>query len=90
MKVLKSSETESRRLRLNQNEVAAVLETLKGYLYDKSRKVRMFSLQALANLAADEAKLRPQVIAVLENVTKTGSSAMKTEGQKLLDNLRKL
>jgi hypothetical protein len=75
---------------LNKKEIATVLETLTGYLHDKSNRVRMFSMQALANLAMDEAKLRPQVIAVLDEVTKTGSPAMKMQGQKLLSDLRKL
>jgi len=90
MKMSKKREGESRRLQLNKKELAAVIETLTGYLHDRSRKVRMFSLQALANLAFDEAKLRPQVIAVLDEVTKTGSPAMKTHGRKILVNLRKL
>jgi len=90
MKELQPLEESHRRLRLNKNEITAIVETLKEHLHDKSNKIRLFALQSLANLAFDDAKLRPQVIAVLDEVTRTGSPAMKTAGQKLLAYLRKL
>lgn len=90
MKVLKPANENRRRLQLNKSELAVVFDTLKGYLHDKSNKVRLFSMQALANLALDNAKLRPQVIAVLDEATKTGSPKIKTQGQKLLADLRRL
>lgn len=83
-------ELQEKQLRLNKNEITAIIETLKQHLNDKSKKVRLVSMQALANLAQDDAQLRPQVIAVLSEVAKTGNSAMQTEGRKLLSSLKKL
>ena len=83
-------ELQEKQLRLNKNEITAVIETLKEHLNDKSKKARLVSMQALANLAHDDARLRPQVIAVLAEVTKTGSPALQTAGRKRLSSLRKL
>jgi len=83
-------ELQQQPLRLNKNEITAIIETLKEHLHDKSRKVRLVSMQALANLAYDDAQLRPQVIAVLSEVAKTGNSTMQTAGRKLLSSLKKL
>jgi hypothetical protein len=79
-----------RRLKLNKTERAAVLEVLSSYLHDKNRSIRMFSMQALANLAMDEARLRPQVITLLEELTKAGRPAMQDAGRKLLASLNQL
>lgn len=83
-------ELHEKQLRLNKNEITAIIETLKEHLNDKSKKARLVSMQALANLAHDDARLRPQVIAVLAEVTKTGSPTLQTAGRKLLSSLRKL
>jgi hypothetical protein len=90
MKELRPLEEGSRRLRLNKNEITAIIETLKNHLHDRSNKIRLFALQSLANLALDDAKLRPQIIAVLDEVARTGSPTIKTAGRKLLSTLRKL
>jgi hypothetical protein len=50
----------------------------------------MFSMQALANLAMEEAKLRPQVIALLEEALKTGTATTRNRGRKLLEGLKRL
>ncbi len=83
-------ELQTKRLRLNKNEITAIIETLKEHLNAKSRKVRLVSMQALANLAHDDVQLRPQVIAVLAEVAKTGNPTMQNEGRKLLSSLQKL
>lgn len=83
-------ELQPQSLRLNKNEVTAIIDTLKEHLKDKRKKVRLVSMQALANLAHDDAQLRPQVIAVLSEVAKTGHPTMQTEGRKLLSSLKKL
>jgi hypothetical protein len=44
-------------------------------------------MQALADLAEDDATLRPRVVRLLEDLTRTGSPAMKSRGRKLLDRL---
>ena len=75
------------RLELSEEERAIVVEILLGYLSDKSKIVKTFSMQALADLAEQDASLRSQVIPLLEELTKTGSQAMKSRGRKLLERL---
>ncbi len=75
------------RLELSEDEQAVVVEILLGYLSDKSKIVKTFSMQALANLAEQDAGLRSQVIPLLEELTRTGSPAMKSRGRKLLGKL---
>jgi hypothetical protein len=81
---------QDRQLRLNKNEITAIIDTLKAHLNDKSKKARLVSMRALANLAYADVQLRPQVIAVLAEVAQTGSPTMQTEGRKLLSSLQKL
>jgi len=90
MDAVKKAGSDGHRLKLSEKDRTVVLEVLSGYLHDKSRTVRMFSMQALANLAFDEVKLRPQVIALLQDLIKTGSPAMKNHGRKLLASLKQL
>ena len=75
------------RLELSEVERAVVVEILLGYLSDKSKIVKTFSMQALADLAEHDASLRSQVIPLLEELTRTGSPAMKSRGRKLLERL---
>jgi hypothetical protein len=77
------------RLDLNADERAAAFSVLLGYLNDRSRIVKTFAMQALADLAEDDATLRPQVIEPLEDLIRTGSPAMQSRGRKLLDRLRR-
>lgn len=57
------------------------------YLNDRSRIVKIFSLQALLDLAEEDMTLRPKVIQLLQESVKTGSPAMRSRGKKLLDRL---
>lgn len=75
------------RLELSQEERAVVVEILLGYLNDKSKIVKTFSMQALADLAEQDVSLRSQVIPLLEELTETGSPAMRSRGRKLLERL---
>jgi hypothetical protein len=75
------------RLYLDPAERAVVFSILLGYLNDESKIVKTFSMQALADLAEDDATLRPRVVGLLEDLTRTGSPAMKSRGRKLLDRL---
>ncbi len=90
MEMLDRLESEDRQLKLSKKDRAVVIETLSGYLHDKNSKVRIFSMQALANLATEEVKLRPQVIALLEESLKTGNAMTKNRGRKLLESLKRL
>jgi hypothetical protein len=78
------------RLGLSEAEQAQAVEILLDYLNDKSKIVKTFAMQALADLAEREAKLRPQVSKLLAKLTETGSPAMKSRGRKLLDRLSKI
>jgi hypothetical protein len=78
------------RLELSEAEQVRVVEILLGYLNDKSKIVKTFAMQALADLAERDAKLRPQVIKLLAELIETGSPAMKSRGRKLLNRLIKI
>ena len=75
------------RLELSQEERAVVVEILLDYLNDQSKIVKTFSMQALADLAEQDVSLRAQVIPLLEELTETGSPAMRSRGRKLLEKL---
>ena len=71
-------------LQTSQDERAAMVAILLDYLDDRSRIVKTFAMQALADLAEQDAGLRPQAIHVLEEQSRTGSPAMQSRGSKLL------
>jgi len=75
------------RLQTSGDERAAMVAILLDYLGDKSKIVKTFAMQALADLAEQDAGLRPEVIRVLEVQTRTGSPAMQSRGRKLLRRL---
>ena len=75
------------RLEWSEGEREVVTEILLGYLDDKSKIVKTFVMQALADFAERDADLRPQVIRLLEELVETGSPAMKSRGRKLLKKL---
>jgi hypothetical protein len=75
------------RLALDDGEVAHVVGVLMSYLDDRSKIVKTFSMQALADLAERHPGLRPQVVEVIERLARTGSPAMRSRGQKLLAKL---
>ena len=75
------------RLSLTSKEFNRVVDILFDYLGDKSNIVVTFSLQALADLATQNNSLRIRVLGVLEQLTQTGSPAVKNRGKKLLAQL---
>lgn len=75
------------RLELTQAERRAAVEILTGYLGDKSIIVKTFSMQALADIAEQDAGLKPAIVNQLEFLTETGSPAMQSRGRKLLAKL---
>ena len=77
------------RLELGEEEQAVVVELLLDYLNDKSKIVKTFSMQALADFAERDAGLRTSVIELLEELTTTGSPAMRSRGRKLLEKLKR-
>jgi hypothetical protein len=62
-------------------KVAAILQT---YLTDKSSIVKTFAMQALADLAQQDTTLRGPIRGQLEQLTRTGTPAMRARGRKLL------
>jgi HEAT repeat protein len=76
------------RLEVDQSEQAAMIDILRSYLADNSKIVKTCAMQALAHFAERDASLRPEIILLLEDLTATGSPAMKSRGQKLLARLR--
>jgi hypothetical protein len=59
-------------------------DVLKSFLSDKSKIVKTFSMQALADLAMKEKSLRPTTIKLIQELTESGSPAMQSRGRKLL------
>jgi hypothetical protein len=77
------------RLELSKDERAVAVKILLDYLNDESKIVKTFSMQALADFVERDASLRPQVIELLEELTRTGSPAMRSRGRKLLEELNR-
>jgi hypothetical protein len=75
------------RLNLTPAERAAAIEILFDYLRDKSSIVKTFAMQALADLAASDPKLKSQIRPLLEELTQIGTPAMRARGRKLLRKL---
>ena len=76
------------RLELTHNDRQAVLKILSEYLADKSRIVKTFTMQAMADIAEQDKDLKPGIIQKLEVLTREGSPAMKSRGRKLLAKLK--
>lgn len=72
------------RLLLNTKQRNLVTTLLVGYLEDRSSIVKTFALQGLADLAQDDPSIRPGVIEILRQATRTSTAAMKARSRKLL------
>jgi hypothetical protein len=72
------------RLDLNEAERTLAVQILTGYLSDQSKIVKTFSMQALADLALADERLRPGVTKLLQELVESGSPAMQSRGRKLL------
>jgi hypothetical protein len=72
------------RLELDVIEREQAVQILVGYLEDRSRIVKTFSMQALADLALVDSNLRPRVVALIQDLTARGSPALRSRGRKLL------
>jgi hypothetical protein len=75
------------RLDLDAGERSRAVQILVGYLEDRSKIVKTFAMQALADVALVDEALRPRIAALLIELTETGSPAMKSRGRKLLSKL---
>ncbi len=72
------------RLALTKSERRKAVDILKSYLSDKSSIVKTFSMQALADLAGQDESLKPEIVPLFKELTRTGTSAMQSRGKKLL------
>jgi hypothetical protein len=72
------------RIEWNAKERSTLIALLEEYLRDRSSIVRTSAMQALADLAMKDKKLRGSVVKRLKDLTNTGTPAMKARGKKLL------
>jgi hypothetical protein len=72
------------RLLLSNREREVAISNLNRYLKDRSSIVKTYALQGLADLGRDDSRLRLQVIELLKEATRNGTSAMKARSRKLL------
>ncbi len=75
------------RVAWRRSERREVLAVLTGYLSDSSSIVKTCAMQALADLAGQAPELRTEVLARLQESTRSGTPAMKARGRKLLKRL---
>jgi hypothetical protein len=72
------------RIKLTSAETAKVAEIFFDYLKDKSKIVVTFAMQALSDLAIRKTRVPARVIGAIEELTRSGSPAIKARGNKLL------
>ena len=75
------------RLSLSARERRQAAEIVESYLDDRSGIVRTCAMQALAELAVDDAELRARVVPLLRRLTRDGTPAMRARGRRLLAEL---
>jgi 3-methyladenine DNA glycosylase AlkD len=76
------------RLALTRTERAKAVAILTSYLGDDSAIVQTFSMQALADLAGNDARRRARTAEIVEDLVKRGSPAVRSRGRRLLAELR--
>ena len=72
------------RLELSPSEKRRAVALLFKYLEDGSQIVKTFSMQALFEMSAADAKLRARVIPILNDAVRNGSPAVRSRAKKLL------
>ncbi|HEV3253335.1 MAG TPA: hypothetical protein VG033_02940 [Candidatus Acidoferrales bacterium] len=77
------------RLKLTARERGVAVDILFDYLHERSSIVKTCAMQGLAELAMKHAPLKVQVLPLLEELTETGTPAMRARGRKLLKQLRR-
>ena len=75
------------RLGLTPAQRRKTLEALQMFLTDRSSIVKTFTMQALADLAEQDVRLRNSIIKQLEHLARTGTPAMRSRGKKLIAKL---
>lgn len=75
------------RLPLTKKERIDLIEVFQSYLKDKSKIVVTFTMQAMVDLTGRYEKLKSEVLPIIRKLTKEGSPAMRSRGEKLLKKL---
>lgn len=78
-------------LDVDEKERDKIIKILFSYIDGpgKSKIVKTFSIQTLADFAEKDEDLRPRMIRKLEEIINTGSLAMVSRGKKLIEKLKK-
>ena len=76
------------RLELTTKQHDRAFEIARDYLEDESVFVRTFAMQALVDLSVFDPGLRAVVQPVIEQLTRSGTAAMRARGRKLLARMR--
>jgi hypothetical protein len=77
------------RLNLTPRERTVAIDILFDYLQDRSSIVKTHAMQAFADFAASDSKLKTKVLPLLEELTQIGTPAMRARGRKLLSHLNR-
>jgi hypothetical protein len=78
------------RLPLTPRERIVAIDILFDYLKDRSSIVKTHAMQALADFAAKDSKLKEKILPLLDELTEIGTAAMRARGRKLLAHLNRL
>lgn len=73
-----------RTLTLDKEDIELLIDTLKDFLFSESSIVKTFSLQLLADFAAEDEDLRNDVLPLLWAARERGTPAMRARARKLL------
>ena len=77
------------RLKLTVKDRAVAVDILFDYLRDRSSIVKTCAMRGLANLVCLEHSLAARILPRLEELTQTGTPAMRAQGRKLLQELNR-
>jgi hypothetical protein len=77
------------RLPLTPRERTVAIDIFFDYLKDRSSIVKTHAMQALADFAARDPKLKTKILPLLAELTEIGTAAMRARGRKLLAHLNR-
>ncbi len=72
------------RVPLTPHQRDRAVDVLLGYLHDRSSIVKTFAMQTLADLSKSDQDLHARVFPLIEQLSATGTPAMRARGRKLL------
>jgi hypothetical protein len=72
------------RLKLSPEERRRAAAMLERYLEDRSSIVKTCAMQGLWELALRDGEMRPKIVDLVRELTRTGTAAMRARGRKLL------